>query len=85
MNRVMRPATQSGDLRMFMRCKKSVWFASEKLVIRSSRSSSLRPAGPRFPLTAFLITWIISASALLIASNNVSKKTRIHVSLLNPR
>ena len=27
------------------------------------------PAGPRFPLTAFLITWVIGASALLIATN----------------
>ena len=27
------------------------------------------PTGPRFPLTAFLITWIIGASALLIARN----------------
>jgi uncharacterized membrane protein len=26
------------------------------------------PAGPRFPLTAFLITWIIGASALLLAN-----------------
>jgi uncharacterized membrane protein len=25
------------------------------------------PAGPRFPLTAFLITWVIGASALLVA------------------
>jgi hypothetical protein len=30
------------------------------------------PAGPRFPLTAFLITWVIGASALLIAKNSVS-------------
>jgi uncharacterized membrane protein len=28
------------------------------------------PAGARFPLTAFLITWIIGASALLIANNS---------------
>jgi len=27
------------------------------------------PAGPRFPLTAFFITWVIGASALLIAIN----------------
>src|SRR5207244_6367843 len=33
------------------------------------------PAGARFPLTAFLITWVIGASALLIASNTVSKKS----------
>jgi uncharacterized membrane protein len=30
------------------------------------------PTGPRFPLTAFLITWIIGASALLIAKNSAS-------------
>ena len=28
------------------------------------------PPGPRFPMTAFLITWVIGASALLIAENN---------------
>ena len=28
------------------------------------------PPGPRFPLTAFLITWIIGASAFLIANNS---------------
>jgi len=28
------------------------------------------PPGPRFPLTAFLITWVIGASALLIANNS---------------
>jgi len=33
------------------------------------------PTGARFPLTAFLITWIIGASALLIASTTVSKKS----------
>jgi len=27
------------------------------------------PSGPRFPLTAFLITWVIGASALLVAIN----------------
>jgi uncharacterized membrane protein YphA (DoxX/SURF4 family) len=31
------------------------------------------PAGPRFPLTAFLITWIIGASALLIAGASGSR------------
>jgi uncharacterized membrane protein len=30
------------------------------------------PAGARFPLTAFLITWIIGASALLIANDRAS-------------
>jgi uncharacterized membrane protein len=32
------------------------------------------PPGPRFPLTAFLITWIIGASALLIANNSGVKE-----------
>jgi uncharacterized membrane protein len=31
------------------------------------------PAGPRFPLTAFFITWVIGASALLVATNTASK------------
>jgi uncharacterized membrane protein len=31
------------------------------------------PAGPRFPLTAFFITWVIGASAFLIATNTASK------------
>ncbi len=30
------------------------------------------PPGSRFPLTAFLITWVIGASALLIANNSAS-------------
>jgi uncharacterized membrane protein len=30
------------------------------------------PPGPRFALTAFFITWVIGASALLIANNTVS-------------
>ena len=34
------------------------------------------PAGARFPLTAFLITWIIGASALLIANNSASNKVQ---------
>jgi hypothetical protein len=34
------------------------------------------PAGARFPLTAFLITWVIGASALLIANNTVSNKLK---------
>jgi uncharacterized membrane protein len=33
------------------------------------------PPGFRFPLTAFLITWVIGASALFIANNGVSQKT----------
>jgi uncharacterized membrane protein len=35
------------------------------------------PAGARFPLTAFLITWVIGASALLIANNAVSKTVEL--------
>ena len=31
------------------------------------------PAGARFPLTAFLITWVIGASALLIAGDGAAK------------
>jgi uncharacterized membrane protein len=31
------------------------------------------PPGARFPLTAFLITWIVGASALLIANNSAGK------------
>jgi uncharacterized membrane protein len=41
------------------------WFAATPKMVGS-------PAGPRFPLTAFLITWIIGASALLIAKNSAS-------------
>jgi uncharacterized membrane protein len=41
------------------------WFSSMPKMAGS-------PAGPRFPLTAFLITWVIGASALLIAKNSVS-------------
>ncbi len=38
------------------------WFASTPKMMGS-------PAGPRFPLTAFLITWVIGAAALLIAAS----------------
>lgn len=31
------------------------------------------PPGPRFPMTAFLITWVIGASALLIAENSAPR------------
>ena len=41
------------------------WFATSPKMPGS-------PTGPRFPLTAFLITWIIGASALLIARNSAS-------------
>jgi uncharacterized membrane protein YphA (DoxX/SURF4 family) len=33
------------------------------------------PPGFRFPLTAFLITWVISAPALLIAVNSAPNKS----------
>lgn len=39
------------------------WFASTPKMAGS-------PAGPRFPLTAFLITWVIGAAAWLIAESN---------------
>jgi uncharacterized membrane protein len=35
------------------------------------------PSGARFPLTAFLITWVIGASALLIANNSTSKTVEL--------
>jgi uncharacterized membrane protein len=35
------------------------------------------PPGARFPLTAFLITWVIGASALLIANNSASKTVEL--------
>jgi len=35
------------------------------------------PAGARFPLTAFLITWVIGASALLIANSSASKTVEL--------
>ena len=38
------------------------WFSS------ASKAAGL-PAGPRFALTAFFITWIVGASALLVATN----------------
>jgi hypothetical protein len=31
------------------------------------------PPGARFPLTAFLITWVIGASALLVAGDGAAK------------
>jgi uncharacterized membrane protein len=33
------------------------------------------PHGPRFPLTAFLITWVIAASALLVAGSTADSAT----------
>jgi uncharacterized membrane protein len=35
------------------------------------------PPGARFPLTAFLITWVIGASALLIAENSALEKSEL--------
>jgi len=37
--------------------------------IASTPKLASAPAGPRFALTAFLITWVIGASALLVATN----------------
>jgi uncharacterized membrane protein YphA (DoxX/SURF4 family) len=39
------------------------WFAA-------TPKMSGTPPGPRFPLTAFLITWVIGAAALLVANNS---------------
>ena len=41
--------------------------------IASAPKMAGSPAAPRFPLTAFLITWIIGASALLIANNSAAE------------
>jgi uncharacterized membrane protein len=38
------------------------------------------PAGPRFPLTAFLITWVIGASALLIAKTSATSGSSFYES-----
>ena len=35
------------------------------------------PPGARFPLTAFLITWVVGAAALLIANNSASKPGKV--------
>ena len=35
------------------------------------------PLGPRFPLTAFFITWVIGAAALLVATNIGSSRSRV--------
>jgi uncharacterized membrane protein len=35
------------------------------------------PAGPRFVLTAFFITWVIGASAFLVASNISSRRSAV--------
>ena len=42
------------------------WFASTPKLAGS-------PSGPRFPLTAFFITWVIGAAALLIAASYSSQ------------
>jgi len=46
----------------------NTWFASTPKMTGS-------PTGPRFPLTAFLITWVIGAAALLVATN-IAPKSR---------
>ena len=45
--------------------------------ISSTPKMAGTPPGFRFPLTAFLITWVIGASSWLIASNSASNKTAI--------
>jgi uncharacterized membrane protein len=35
------------------------------------------PPGPRFPLTAFLITWVVGASALLVAGDGAAKTAEL--------
>ena len=35
------------------------------------------PPGARFPLTAFLITWVIGASALLVAGDGAAKAVEL--------
>lgn len=45
----------------------NTWFAATPKMAGS-------PIGPRFPLTAFLITWLIGASALLVAENSTSNR-----------
>lgn len=45
------------------------WFATTPKIAGT-------PPGVRFPLTAFLITWVVGASALLIANNCASNKFR---------
>ena len=42
------------------------------------------PTGPRFPLTAFLITWVIGASALLIARNSARESSSVNRLARNP-
>jgi uncharacterized membrane protein len=42
--------------------------------ISSTPKLAGQPPGPRFALTAFLITWVIGASALLVATNIASNR-----------
>jgi uncharacterized membrane protein len=53
------------------------WFAATPKMAGS-------PAGPRFPLTAFLITWVIGASALLIARSSAPESSRLNLPARNP-
>lgn len=41
--------------------------------IASTPKMAGTPQGPRFPLTAFLITWMIAASAILVADSYITK------------
>jgi len=43
------------------------------------------PPGSRFPLTAFLITWLVGAAALLIANNSAGSLTSLRKPLLSVR
>jgi uncharacterized membrane protein len=43
------------------------------------------PPGSRFPLTAFLITWLVGAAALLIANNSAGSLTPLRKPLLSAR
>lgn len=45
----------------------NTWFGAPK--------TPTAPHGARFPLTAFLITWVIAASALLVAGNTADEAT----------
>jgi uncharacterized membrane protein len=52
------------------------WFASTPKMAGS-------PPGPRFPLTAFLITWVIGAAALIVATNSTAAGWAIFTSRLS--
>jgi uncharacterized membrane protein len=54
------------------------WFASTPKMAGS-------PTGPRFPLTAFLITWVIGAAALLVARNSSPASFSFGISARNSK